>query len=347
MDQVLSRLGLRPKPLGFRLPAGRRASSFSGPRVVSSRLGLKHKAMRGLRLRDGLGVKLRVKPNCLDPSGDTAISGPEAGRGVDSTEKGAAAGYASPTGKIADRNPSPAKGLLRRGFLLCLGTAESGPKGTDKAGISSGKEWTSVGDGWAQSAREGIPESLRRGFFGRTGESPMKEVSSLTLGGSEPSSELVSALAQPLASSLCLVPGPISLSALEFPKATGVEQVHLAETSVSSHSSSLLPVAGHSSEALALGDRLRWISGLSENGTSVGLNKQMLRYYRRAKKERGSRVNDSLLLEAVESLSALLVQYHSNPVAGLAGFTTAQVKLVPKNTNPMRGNLRRGFPNPS
>jgi hypothetical protein len=60
-------------------------------------------------------------------------------------------------------------------------------------------------------------------------------------------------------------------------------------------------------------------------------------------------VNDSLPLEAVESLSALLVQYHSNPVPWFAGFAThnAQVKLVPKNTNPMRGILRRGFLNPS
>jgi hypothetical protein len=40
-------------------------------------------------------------------------------------------------------------------------------------------------------------------------------------------------------------------------------------------------------------------------------------------------VIDSLLLEAVESLSALLVQYHSNPVPGFAGFAThnAQVSL--------------------
>ena len=119
--------------------------------------------------------------------------------------------------------------------------------------------------------------------------------------------------------------------------------------SATSHSVSLLPVATHLSEALAWGDRLRLISGLSENGTPIILNKQMLSYYRRAKKERGSRVNDSLLLEAVESLSAPLVQYHSNPVLGFAGFAThnAQVKPVPKNTNLMRGILRRGFLNPS
>jgi hypothetical protein len=122
---------------------------------------------------------------------------------------------------------------------------------------------------------------------------------------------------------------------------TESEQVHLAETFVTSHSFSLLPVAG----ALALGDRLHSISGSSGNGNPIVLNKQMLSYYRRAKTERGSRVNDSLLLEAVESLSAPLVQYHL--VAGFVGFHNSQVKPVPKNTNPMRGILRRGFLNPS
>jgi hypothetical protein len=107
---------------------------------------------------------------------------------------------------------------------------------------------------------------------------------------------------------------------------------------------SFLPdvVAAHSSEALALG-RLCSLSGLSENGTPIVLNKQMLRCYWRAKNEQGSRVKDSLLLEAMESLSAPLVQYQSNPVAGFA----AQVKSVPKNTNPMRHILWRGFVNPS
>ena len=103
-------------------------------------------------------------------------------------------------------------------------------------------------------------------------------------------------------------------------------------------------MVSHSSEALALGDRLRSISRLSEYGTPIGLNKQMLSYYWKAKKEQGSQVNDSLLLEAVESLSAPLVQYHSNPIVG---FATAQVKPVPMNTNPIRGILRRGFLNPS
>ena len=35
VDRVFSRLGLRPKPLGFRLRARRRFSSFSGPRLGS------------------------------------------------------------------------------------------------------------------------------------------------------------------------------------------------------------------------------------------------------------------------------------------------------------------------
>jgi hypothetical protein len=128
--------------------------------------------------------------------------------------------------------------------------------------------------------------------------------------------------------------------------------VLVAEISVSSRSfpllnsgpDSFLPdvVAARSSEALALG-RLCSLSGLSENGTPIVLNKQMLRYYWRAKNEQGSRVKDSLLLEAMESLSAPLVQYQSNPVAGFA----AQVKSVPKNTNPMRHILWRGFVNPS
>ena len=165
--------------------------------------------------------------------------------------------------------------------------------------------------------------------------------------GSESSSNPVSAL--PHASDLCLVLSPIS----EVSTTTGIEQVLVVEISVFSHYFPLLPsgpdsflldvVAAHSSEALALGGRLCSLSGLSENGTPTVLNKQMLRYFWRAKKEQGSRVKDSLLLEAVESLSAPLVQYQSNPVAGFA----AQVKFVPKNTNPMRGILWRGFVNPS
>jgi hypothetical protein len=55
--------------------------------------------------------------------------------------------------------------------------------------------------------------------------------------------------------------------------------------SATSHSVSLLPMAAHLSEALTLGDRLRSISRLSENGTPIVLNKLMLSYYRRAKKE--------------------------------------------------------------
>jgi hypothetical protein len=35
VDRVFSRLGSRPKPRGFRIRAGRRFSSFSGPRFGS------------------------------------------------------------------------------------------------------------------------------------------------------------------------------------------------------------------------------------------------------------------------------------------------------------------------
>ena len=111
-------------------------------------------------------------------------------------------------------------------------------------------------------------QRVRRWFFGSRTVVPsltkVKEVSSSTLVGSESCSEPVSALAQPPASSLRLVPGPNSLLALELLKAIGIEQVHLAETSVSFHSSSLLPVAGHSLEAVSFGQYIRldfWVIG--------------------------------------------------------------------------------------
>jgi hypothetical protein len=63
--------------------------------------------------------------------------------------------------------------------------------------------------------------------------------------------------------------------------------------------------------ALALGERSR----LSP-GSGIPVFKQTLSYYQRDKRERGARMKDSLLLEAVESFSALQVQYHSKPVAG-------------------------------
>ena len=180
-------------------------------------------------------------------------------------------------------------------------------------------------------------------------------------------------MAPPHASGHCLVPSLIYLLALEVLTTTGIEQVHLAKISSSLHSFSLLSsgpesflldnMVAHSSEVLALGDRLHSLSGLSKNGTPIVLNKQMLRYYQRAKKERRNRVKDSLLLEAVESLSAPLVQYQSKPVAGFTAQTvseaitgqafvlssstragqvsveeeSAQVKHAPKNTNPMWG----------
>jgi hypothetical protein len=50
----------------------------------------------------------------------------------------------------------------------------------------------------------------------------------------------------------------------------------------------------NSTGALALGERLRWSLG---SGTPI--HKQTVRYYQRAKKERGIRLNDPLLLEIV------------------------------------------------
>ena len=82
-----------------------------------------------------------------------------------------------------------------------------------------------------------------------------------------------------------LVPSPISFTVLEVPTTTGIEHVHLVKISTSSHSFSLLSsgpesflpdnLAAHSSKVLALGDRLRSLSGLSENGTPIVLNKQI------------------------------------------------------------------------
>jgi hypothetical protein len=104
--------------------------------------------------------------------------------------------------------------------------------------------------------------------------------------GSESNSDSVFALAPPHASGHCLVLGPISFSVLEVPTTTRIEQVHLAKISDSSHSFSLLSfgpksflpdnLAAHSSEALALGDKLCSLSGLSENGTPIVTDKKVL-----------------------------------------------------------------------
>jgi hypothetical protein len=56
----------------------------------------------------------------------------------------------------------------------------------------------------------------------------------------------------------------------------------------------------NSAGALALGERIRL-----SLGSGAPIHKQTVRYYQRAKKERGIRVNDSLLLETVESFSVL------------------------------------------
>jgi hypothetical protein len=113
--------------------------------------------------------------------------------------------------------------------------------------------------------------------------------------------------------------------------------------------------------ALALGERLRL-----SLGSGAPIHKQTVRYYRRAKKERGIRVDDSLLLEAVEYFSAPQIYYQSKPVAGFAAQTSSEVahgqvansspaSLIRvgdvatqrKKSNPMRVFLRRGFLNPS
>ena len=111
--------------------------------------------------------------------------------------------------------------------------------------------------------------------------------------------------------------------------------------------------------AQVLGDRL-----CLSLGSGATIFKQTVRYYRRAKKERGIRVNDALLLETVESFSAPQIHYQSKPVAGFAAQNSLEVAqgqvadLSPdpsvgdvaaqrKNTNPKRGFLRRGFLNPS
>jgi hypothetical protein len=60
-------------------------------------------------------------------------------------------------------------------------------------------------------------------------------------------------------------------------------------------------------------------------GSGAPILKQIVRYYRRAKKERGIRVKDSLLLEAVESLNAPQIQYQSKPVVGFAAQTSSKV----------------------
>jgi hypothetical protein len=117
----------------------------------------------------------------------------------------------------------------------------------------------------------------------------------------------------------------------------------------------------NSAGALALGERLRLSLG---NGTPI--HKQTVKYYQRAKKERGIQVNDSLLLEMVESFSAPQIHYQSKPIAGFVAqnssevahgqvavssptpsFSVGDVAAQRKDSNPMRGFLRRGFLIPS
>jgi hypothetical protein len=75
----------------------------------------------------------------------------------------------------------------------------------------------------------------------------------------------------------------------------------------------------NSAGALALGERLRLSLG---SGTPI--HKQTARYYQRAKKERGIRVNDSLL-ETVESFSVPQIHYQSKPIAGFVAQNSLEV----------------------
>jgi hypothetical protein len=76
----------------------------------------------------------------------------------------------------------------------------------------------------------------------------------------------------------------------------------------------------NSARALALGERLHM-----SLGSGVPIYKQTVRYYQRAKKGRGIRVNNSLLLKALESFCAPQIHYQSKPVAGFAAQTSSEV----------------------
>ena len=93
----------------------------------------------------------------------------------------------------------------------------------------------------------------------------------------------------------------------------------LGSTSVP-FSSMLAKQDANSARALALGERLRLSLG---SGTPI--HKQTVRYYQRAKKERGIRRNDSLLLETVESFSVPQIHYQSKPVMGFVAQNSSEV----------------------
>jgi hypothetical protein len=138
-------LSLRPRPLDAVL----RARAFSGDDgVTGSRSG--HGEVSSMKAQEIMGV-------VVDPGSDAAASASPTGMfPVHSPAKGlirrlddavgsgsetgpVAAIIASPTGKKAIGHPSPAKGMLRRGFLLRQSTG-SRPKGSDLAGISVPEE---------------------------------------------------------------------------------------------------------------------------------------------------------------------------------------------------------------
>ena len=119
------------------------------------------------------------------------------------------------------------------------------------------------------------------------------------------------------------------MSALVPLKANGFDQVLVTDALVSVPPFSTLSSGqvfflenhdANSVGALALGERL-----CMSLGSGAPIYKQTVRYYLRAKKEKGIWVNDSLLLEVVESFSAPQMHYQSKPVAGFAAQTSLEV----------------------
>ena len=168
--------------------------------------------------------------------------------------------------------------------------------------------------------------------------------------------------------------GRLLVSALVPLKANGSDQVLVTDAFVSILPSSTLSsrqvvlLKNHdaiSTGALAFRERLRM-----SLGSGAPIYKQTVRYYWRAKKVRGIRMDDSLLHEVVESFSAPHIHYQSKPVAGFVAHTSSegthgqvsdssptplisvgdvatQRKPDSKSSNLMMGFLRRGFHNSS
>jgi hypothetical protein len=118
------------------------------------------------------------------------------------------------------------------------------------------------------------------------------------------------------------------------------------------------------SRAVLLGERHRLLSESSETGTPLVrlASKQILKYYRRARKARGAPVKDSLILEAMEELGVPPMHFQSMPVAQFVAQSMPRTSDVqeysktekgsflgvaaPLKSAPQQGLLRRGFRNP-